>query len=142
MTYWLIKSDPEKMSFSDLADEGYKGYEWSGVREEETFDHFAAMQPRDLAFFYHQGDENRFYGIVRILSAAQPDSTDDSGQWLSVQLAVFLRLISRVPLNNVEQNDDLATFAEQVEKGPSIQPISTKEWTAVCLLADMPKIPE
>ncbi len=142
MAYWLIKSDPEKMSFSDLAEEGYKGYEWAGVREEETFDHFTNMAPRDLAFFYHEGDENRFYGIVRILEAASADSTDETGQWLSANIAVFLRLISRVPLASVKQNDEMAKFAKRVEEGPSIQSVSSDEWTAICLLADMPKIPK
>jgi len=142
MAYWLIKSDPDKMSFADLADEGYKGYEWSGVREEDAFDHFAAMQPRDLAFFYHTGDQNRFYGIVRILGAAHPDSTDDTGQWLSTDIAVFLRLISRVPLSSVKQQQQWSEFAQRVESEPSIQPVSLEEWTAICQMADMPKIPE
>ncbi len=142
MAYWLIKSDPDKMSFSDLAEESHEGYEWSGVRDEAAFDHFAAMQPRDLAFFYHTGKENRFYGIVRILSAAKPDSTDKTGQWLAVDLAVFLRLISRVPLEMVRLRQELEDFADRVENGPDVQPVSVEEWTAICHLADMPKIPE
>ena len=142
MAYWLIKSDPEKMSFADLAMESYEGYEWSGVRDEDAFDHFAAMQPGDLAFFYHTGIEHRFYGIVRIKSAAHPDSTDDSGQWLAADIAVFLRLISRVPLSTLKQQEAWADFAERVVSGPDIQPVSTEEWATICQLADMPKLPE
>jgi predicted RNA-binding protein with PUA-like domain len=142
MAYWLFKSDPAKLSFSDLADEGYQGFEWSGVRDEKCFDHFAAMQPKDLAFFFHTGDENRFFGIVRILSTAKSDSTDDSGQWLSVDVAVFLRLINQVSLLQIGSDQRLAEFVSQVESGSSIQSVSHEQWAAVCELADMPKIPQ
>ena len=101
-------------------------------------------QPRDLALFYHEGDENRFYGIVRILEAASADSTDDTRPMAQhANVAVFLRLISRVPLASVsKQNDEMAILPIALKNGPSIQPVSSEEWTAICLLADMPKIPK
>jgi predicted RNA-binding protein with PUA-like domain len=142
MAYWLFKSDPAVWSFSDQADEGHKGSEWKGVREDEAFDSFAAMQPGDLAFFYHAGEENRFFGIVRILGPAHPDSSDDTGQWLSVDIAVFLRLISQVPLAQVKDDSRLADFAKVVENGPSVQSVAYEQWRIVCELADMPRIPE
>lgn len=130
------------MSFSELAKEGYEGFEWSGVRDAAAFDHIAAMQPGELAFFYHTGQENRFYGIVQLLSAAKSDSTDNSGQWLSVDVAVFLRLISRVPLEMVRLRCELQAFARRVETGPDIQPVSPEEWTAICQLGALPRIPQ
>ncbi len=141
MAYWLIKSDPDVRSFDDLADEGWQGTEWSGVREDEAFDHFTRMMPGDLAFFYHTGYEHRFFGILKIISAAHPDSTDDSGQWLAVDVAVFLRLIAQIPFSTVKLDPDLADFAEQMENGPSVQPVSYEQWARVCELSDMPKIP-
>lgn len=142
MAYWLIKSDPEERSFTDLADDGWKGSEWSGVREDEAFDTFAAMQPNDLAFFYHTGEENRFYGIIRILSTAHADSTDDSGQWLSVEVAVFLRLICQITVQQVKNDEHLAAFSNEVESGPSVQSVAYDDWEAICKLAGMPKIPK
>lgn len=141
MAYWLIKSDPSVRSFTDLADDGWQGTEWHGVREDAAFDHFTAMQPKDLAFFYHTGDENRFYGILKIVSAAHADSTDESGQWLSVDVAVFLRLIAQIPLSLVQADQRVKAFAEQLESGPSIQSVSQEQWTIICELAEMPKIP-
>jgi predicted RNA-binding protein with PUA-like domain len=142
MAYWLIKSDPDVRSFSDLADEGYKGTEWHGVRDDEAFDSFAAMQPKDLAFFYHSGDENRFFGILKILNTAHADSTDDSGQWLSVDVAVFLRLISQVTLEQVGNDQRLAAFADEVENGPSVQAVSYEDWANICEISGMPKTPQ
>ena len=142
MSYWLIKSDPDVRSFKDLADDGWQGTEWHGVREDAAFDHFTAMQPGDLAFFYHAGEENRFYGIVKIVSAAHGDSTDDSGQWLSVDVAVFLRLIAQIPLSLVKNDQRVSDFAERVENGSSIQPVLEEEWSLICELAEMPKIPK
>ncbi len=142
MAYWLIKSDPEQRSFSDLADDGWQGTEWHGVREEAAFDHFTAMQAGDLAFFYHTGEEHRCFGILRLMSAAHGDSTDESGQWLSVDVAVFLRLIAQIPLSLVKNDARVKSFAERVETGASIQPVSDEEWAIICELAEMPKIPK
>jgi len=142
MAYWLIKSDPKTRSFSDLADEGWQGAEWNGVREDACFDLFAAMREKDLAFFYHTGEENCFFGILRILGAAHPDTTDDSGQWLSVDVAVFLKLINEVQIANIQDDPELGDFAKTVEQGPCIQKVSFEQWTAICERAGMPRIPE
>jgi predicted RNA-binding protein with PUA-like domain len=50
-SYWLMKSEPDAYSYDDLVKEG-EGT-WDGVRNHRAANNMRAMQPGDLAFFYH-----------------------------------------------------------------------------------------
>jgi predicted RNA-binding protein with PUA-like domain len=142
MSYWIVATDPQKRSFDDLAKEGWEGSEWSGVRDELAFDHLAAMRKGDLAMIFHGGEERRFFGIARILAPAAPDSTDESGQWLSVKMAVFLRLISPAPLAAASSDEKLAPLVKAIEEGREILPLDFDQWDILCRLGDMPRTPQ
>jgi predicted RNA-binding protein with PUA-like domain len=67
MNYWLMKSEPQVYSISDLQRE--KQTLWDGVRNYQARNFLRQMQLGDLAFFYHSNV--KFPGIVGRVSASQ-----------------------------------------------------------------------
>ncbi|MHC5821442.1 MAG: EVE domain-containing protein [Nostoc sp.] len=51
MNYWLMKSEPEVYSITDLQQQGETI--WDGVRNYQARNYLRQMLPGDLAFFYH-----------------------------------------------------------------------------------------
>ena len=62
--YWLMKSEPDAYSWDDLVAEG-EGT-WDGVRNHRAKNNLIAMQPGDLAFFYHSNIGLEIVGIAQI----------------------------------------------------------------------------
>ena len=51
MAYWLMKSEPDVFSFTDLMNKPVE--EWHGVRNFTARNNMKAMKLGDLSFFYH-----------------------------------------------------------------------------------------
>lgn len=72
--YWLMKSEPESFSISDL--ERVSTEPWSGVRNYQARNFMRQMQPGDEVFFYHSNTEvTGIYGIAEVASLPYPDPT-------------------------------------------------------------------
>ncbi|OUL26741.1 EVE domain-containing protein [Nostoc sp. 106C] len=97
MNYWLIKSEPEAYSITDLQQQGETI--WDGVRNYQARNFLRQMQMGDLAFFYHSN--SNFPGIVgltRVIKTGiadptqfepsskyyDPKSTPESPRWQTV----------------------------------------------------------
>ncbi len=87
MAYWLFKSEPATWSWDMQVKKGRSGQEWDGVRNFTARNNMRAMKKGDHGFFYHSGDEKAVVGIVEVVKAAHPDSTDDTGKWECVDIA-------------------------------------------------------
>ena len=94
MAFWLMKSEPESYSWSDLVRDG--GTEWDGVRNNAARLHLKAMRPGDEAFLYHSMSDKAVVGIMRISREAQPDPKDPD--WVSVRVEPVRRLHGPSPL--------------------------------------------
>jgi predicted RNA-binding protein with PUA-like domain len=77
MRYWLIKSEPDVFSISDL--NKVKREPWSGVRNYQARNFmWREMQIGDLALFYHSNAmPPGVVGVARVASEPYPDPT----QW-------------------------------------------------------------
>jgi predicted RNA-binding protein with PUA-like domain len=77
MRYWLIKSEPDVFSISDLKQ--VKREPWSGVRNYQARNFmWREMQIGDLALFYHSNAmPPGVVGVARVASEPYPDPT----QW-------------------------------------------------------------
>ena len=73
MAYWLMKSEPDVFSWTDLTNKPVE--EWHGVRNYAARNHMKAMKIGDLAFFYHSNVGKEVVGIMRVVGLAHPDST-------------------------------------------------------------------
>ena len=63
---WLLKSDPETYSFSDLEREGQTV--WDGVSNNLALKHLRSVRRGDQALIYHTGDEKAVVGVAEVMS--------------------------------------------------------------------------
>jgi predicted RNA-binding protein with PUA-like domain len=74
MNYWLMKSEPEVYSISDLRRQGETI--WDGVRNYQARNFLRQMQPGDLAFFYHSNtNPPGIAGLMRVAKTGIADPT-------------------------------------------------------------------
>jgi predicted RNA-binding protein with PUA-like domain len=74
MNYWLMKSEPEVYSISDLQRQGETI--WDGVRNYQARNFLRQMQPGDLAFFYHSNtNPPGIAGLMRVAKTGIADPT-------------------------------------------------------------------
>lgn len=145
MAYWLMKSEPDELSISDLAKRG--GARWDGVRNYQARNFIRAMQPGDLFFFYHSScPEPGIAGIARIDSRAYPDpaaldpqspyhdpkATQDKNPWLALDVAFEKAFPHVLSLGLLKQQTALEELA-LVKKGSrlSVMPVTDAQWAAV-----------
>jgi len=137
MAYWLFKSEPGTWSWDMQVKKGKAGQEWDEVRNFTARNNMRAMQKGDQGFFYHSGDEKAVVGIVEVVKAAHPDSTDDTGKWECVDIAAVKPLPKPVTLADVKADKALADMALVRLSRLSVQPVTEAEWKRVCKLGGL-----
>ncbi len=115
MKYWLMKSEPGTYSIEDLKQD--QETIWDGVRNYQARNFLMAMEPGDLAFFYHSNAKPP--GVVGLMeiSASQvvdptqfettsqyydPKATPESPRWLTVKVT-FKQQWSLMSLDQLKQ---------------------------------------
>ena len=126
MAHWLMKSEPESYSWSDLVRDG--GTEWDGVRNNAARLHLKAMKTGDEAFFYHSMSDKAVVGIMRIAREARPDPK--SADWVSVRVEP-VRAISPVTLAEIKAEPRLAKMELIRQSRLSVAPVRDEEWKLV-----------
>ena len=137
MAYWLFKSEPGTWSWEMQVKKGRSGQEWDGVRNFAARNNMRAMKKGDQGFFYHSGEEKAVVGIVEVMKAAHPDSTDDTGKWECVDIAAVRPLPKPVTLVAVKADKALADMALVRLSRLSVQPVTEAEWKRVCKLGGL-----
>ena len=131
MAYWLMKSEPESYSWSDLVRDG--GTEWDGVRNNAARLHLKAMKKGDEAFFYHSMSDKAVVGIMRIARGAQPDPKDN--EWVSVRVEPVRELQRPVTLAEIKADPRLSKMELIRQSRLSVAPVRDEEWKVVLDLA-------
>lgn len=108
MNYWLMKSEPDAYSWDDLVKQGIGT--WDGVRNYAARLNLMAMKKGDLAFFYHSNIGKEIIGIVEIVKEHYPDTTDETGKWVVVQVKAKEKLPKPVTLAAVKNDPRLEAF--------------------------------
>ncbi len=145
MNYWLMKSEPNVYSISDLRDEGETI--WDGVRNYQARNFLRQMEEGDFAFFYHSNTKPPgIAGLMRIKKTNitdptqfdsnspyyDPKSTPDSPRWQTV-VVEFVEIFDKIiELNQLKEKfsaDDLLV----VKRGnrSSVTPVEEKIATQI-----------
>lgn len=69
--HYLLKSEPEAYSFSDL--ERDSETVWDGITNPVALKHLRGMKPGDKLIIYHTGDERQAVGTAAVLSVDASD---------------------------------------------------------------------
>lgn len=116
MNYWLMKSEPEAYSITDL--ERDRSTLWDGVRNYQARNFLRSMQPDDLAFFYHSNTTPPgIVGLMRIVQANvldptqfdssskyyDPKSTPTSPRWQTVEVEFVEQFPVVISLDRLRQ---------------------------------------
>ena len=131
MARWLMKSEPESYSWSDLVRDG--ATEWDGVRNNAARLHLKAMQPGDEAFFYHSMSDKAVVGIMRVTRAAEPDPT--APDWVRVRVEPAQPLAKPVTLADIKAEPALAKMELIRQSRLSVAPVRDDEWAKVLEMA-------
>jgi predicted RNA-binding protein with PUA-like domain len=144
MAYWLMKSEPDVFSFTDLTNKPVE--EWHGVRNYTARNNMKAMKLGDLAFFYHSNVGKEIVGIMKVVKLAHPDSTaepNDKGKviWECVDVAAVEPLPKPVTLETIKVTPALADMALIKLSRLSVQPVTKDQWATVCKMGGLKHIP-
>ena len=93
---FLLKSEPETYSISDLERDGQTA--WDGVRNHTAKLVLQKVAVGDEAFTYHSGDDKQVVGLARVIGAARPDPSDETQTFVCIDIAFTRRLQHPVPL--------------------------------------------
>lgn len=143
--YWLMKSEPDVFSFSDLKKRPKKTEPWNGVRNYQARNFMRdEMQEGDLILFYHSSCEiPGVAGIARVSSKPYPDSTQfdpkseyfdpkatkEGPRWFLVDVSFEEDLKTHVSLEQLKTFDELKEM-RLLQRGNrlSILPVTREEF--------------
>lgn len=147
MQYWLMKSEPDEVSFDDLLAAPDATLAWFGVRNYQARNFMRdQMKVGDGVLFYHSSCAvPGVAGIAEVASTAYPDAsqfdpaspyfdakaTQETPRWISVDV----RAVEQgrfVPLTELRTMDALEAMV-LLQKGSrlSISPVTSGQWRAV-----------
>lgn len=136
MAYWLMKSEPDVLSYDDVVAKGVPE-EWHGVRNYAARNNMRAMQLGDEAFFYHSNIGKEIVGIIKVVALAHPDSTAElnaKGEvvWECVDVAPVRKLPRPVTLETIKATPALSEIALIKLSRLSVSPVREAEWKLIC----------
>ncbi len=132
--YWLVKSEPESYSWSDLEKDGVTS--WTGVRNYTARNNLRAMQKGDEVFFYHSVSDKAVVGICEVKRTAYPDKTAKDGDWSTVDLVPKKELARAVTLAEIRSNPRLKNIPLLRQSRLSVQPLGKNEFSEIVRMAD------
>lgn len=132
MAYWLLKTEPQEYSYTDLEQAGCGV--WDGVKNPLALKYLRVMQPTDKALIYHTGKDRQVVGIAEITTPAYRDPALDDPKRLVVDVQAVRALSQPVTLAKIKQsnftNFDLIRLPRL-----SVVPVPAEYWQRILQLA-------
>ena len=124
--YWMVKSEPEAYSWSDLVRD--KRTAWTGVRNYQARIHLKAMKPGDQVLFYESVTTKAVVGIAEVTKAAFPDETADEPGWVAVELKAIAPLARPVTLAEIKEKPALSKLSLLRQSRLSVMSVGPSEY--------------
>jgi predicted RNA-binding protein with PUA-like domain len=147
MRYWLMKSEPDEVSFDDVWAAPRRTTAWFGVRNYQARNFIRdQMQPGDGVLFYHSSCAvPGIAGIAEIASAPyaddsqfdanspyfDPKATREQPRWIGIDVRATHQ-IAYLPLTELRAMPELEQMV-LLQKGSrlSVSPVTPGEWRAI-----------
>ena len=133
MAYWIMKSEPDAYSWSDLVRDGITG--WEGVRNFQASRNMKSMQIGDRAFFYHSVEGKEIVGVMEVAETYQPDPTDTTGKWGMVRMKPVTPVNRPVKLEEIKADPFFADLPLVRQSRLSVSPVPDDAWKKLCGMA-------
>jgi predicted RNA-binding protein with PUA-like domain len=150
MRYWLMKSEPDEVSFNDVLASPNQTTAWFGVRNYQARNFMRdGMEPGDGILFYHSSCAvPGVAGIAQVVGAPYPDesqfdpaskyydpkATREQPRWISIDVCAVEqgRYLTLTEMRTVPELEDMVLL----RKGSrlSVSPVTPGEWQAVLRL--------
>lgn len=150
MRFWLMKSEPDDVSFDDVLAAPQRTVSWYGVRNYQARNFMRdAMSVGDGVLFYHSSCAvPGVAGIAEVASGPYPDATQfdpsspyhdpkatrENPRWISVDV----RAVEQGRYLPLTQMRGIAALEDMVllQKGSrlSVSPVTQSEWNAIVAL--------
>ena len=140
MAYWLMKSEPDVFSYTDLENKPVE--EWHGVRNFTARNNMKAMKVGELAFFYHSNIGKEIVGIMKVVAKAHPDSTAElnaKGEvvWECVDVQSVKPFKRAVTLAEIKATEALSELELVKLSRLSVSKVSDAEWKLLCKMGGL-----
>lgn len=132
-SYWLVKSEPDAYSWSDLIKE--KKTSWTGVRNFTARNNLRGMRVGDEVLFYHSVTDKAVVGVAKVIRAAYPDPTAKEGDWTAVDLAPIKPLRHPVTLDQIKAKRPLKNISLVRQSRLSVHALTGAEFHEILRLA-------
>lgn len=133
MNHWLVKTEPDEYSASDLERE--KRTTWTGVSNPVALKHLRAMADGDEVLVYHTGKQRAIVAVAAVAGKPRPDPADKSGKSVLAELEFKLWLQKPVELAQVKDDPAFASFDLVRISRLSVMPVSGAHWKRIMALA-------
>ena len=133
MPYWLLKSEPQEYSYTDLEQAGCSV--WDGVKNPLALKNLRAMQPADQVLIYHTGKERQVVGVAEIITPAYPDPALDDPKRVVVDIRAVRSLPQPVTLAQIKQSSNFTDFDLIRLPRLSVVPVPNMYWQRILQLA-------
>lgn len=150
--YWLMKSEPDCFSFSDLRDRPDRTEHWDGVRNYQARNLLRdELTPGDGVLFYHSNiPRPHIVGIAEVVRGGYPDHTaldprsdhfdPRAGESNPIWYMVDVRYVAPLPQpldREALRRHPVLQGMDVLRKGNrlSVQPVTAGQWRAVLELA-------
>lgn len=133
MPYWLLKSEPQEYSYTDLEQAGCSV--WDGVKNPLALKNLRAMQPADKVLIYHTGKERQVVGVAEIITPAYPDPALDDPKRVVVDIRAVRSLPQPVTLAQIKQSSNFTGFDLIRLPRLSVVPVPDMYWQRILQLA-------
>ncbi len=150
MRYWLMKSEPDDVSFDDVLAAPEQTVSWYGVRNYQARNFLRdAMSVGDGVLFYHSSCAlPGVAGIAEVASGPYPDAsqfdpsspyhdpkaTQENPRWISVDVRAVEagRYLPLTEMRSIPALEDMVLL----QKGSrlSVSPVTQAEWNAIVAL--------
>jgi predicted RNA-binding protein with PUA-like domain len=108
MTTWLLKTEPDSYSYSDLERDG--AAVWDGVTNNAALANIRKIRSGDDVLVYHTGKEKAVVGRARVTSDPYPDPKRKDPKLVVFDLAPDRPLPRPVTLAEIKADDAFADW--------------------------------
>ncbi|MFM7099566.1 MAG: EVE domain-containing protein [Verrucomicrobiota bacterium] len=127
--YWLVKQEPSAYAWSTFVADGSTA--WTGVRNFQARNNLRAMQPGDLALYYHSNEGREIIGLAEVQKTAYPDPTATAGDWSAVDLKPVMPLRNPVALDTLKSDPVTRTMPLIQQSRLSVMPLTPEQFQRV-----------